>query len=164
MTSTRRRHAVSIIEVLLGAAILGSLGASIQGNLIATVRGVSVDRTSEATRHLVVDLLERFCHPYSDIDAIWPADVRSPAVRTLTVDEAIGLVAIPAAEAETLKRVLASGGVTGFTLAWTRGVAYGAHSQHNALRLDKLWVLTVRSASAPGPRIDAFRVFAVRNG
>jgi hypothetical protein len=155
------RRAISLVEVLVAVAVMAVLGFSIHDTMFATLRGVQVDRVSEARRQLTLDLLERFAHPYSDIALLFAKDVASPAVRELSVDEALRMVAIPDAERALVKSTLASGAVKGFSLVWHRGLAIGEGQSHR-LRRDRLWVHTVFTKVQSGPQLASFRVFYVR--
>jgi prepilin-type N-terminal cleavage/methylation domain-containing protein len=155
------RRAFTIVEVLVATVILSGVGLLVYDTLIASTRGIGIDRVTEAKRRLTLDLLERFCHPYSDIELVYPANAPSPAVRQLTLDEALDFVAVPKPSRPVLKQTLANGSVIGFTLAWSRGLVVG-RGKSEALRLDKLWVHPVMTKQAPGPAVDSFRMFYVR--
>jgi prepilin-type N-terminal cleavage/methylation domain-containing protein len=155
------RHGFSLIEVLVASLILAGVGLAVYDTLIASTRGIAVDRATEAKRRLVLDLLERFCHPYSDVELFFARGAPSPATRQLTVDEVLELVALPAQDRPLLKQILATASVSGFTLAWTRGLAVGT-GKRDALRLDKLWVYPVTTKAERGPVVDSFRMFYVR--
>lgn len=161
-----RRRALSLIEVLLALAIIASLGVAIQSLMVGTVSGIGVDRLSEVKRHMVLDLLERFCHPYSDIEAVvaggQPVAAGAPLTRVLTVDQAIAVVALPDRHAPVTRAVLTAGEVTGFTLVWTKGASVGKGNPEKALRLDTLWVFPVNARPTRGAQVSSFRIFAVR--
>ncbi|MBI4862637.1 MAG: prepilin-type N-terminal cleavage/methylation domain-containing protein [Candidatus Riflebacteria bacterium] len=158
---------VSLVEVLVAVAVLAVLVLTIYSTVVSSIRGISMDRLGEAQRHLSQDLLERFCHPYTDVAGLFPepaANVQAPLVstRTLTVDEAIAIAVVPQAHVSTLKAVLEAGKVSGFTLSWTRGLKLGAGDPARAMRMDKLWCFPVVAGDCAGPQVGAFRMFYVR--
>ena len=157
-----RPRAFTLVEVLIATLILAGLGLTIYEMAITSTRGVSTDRLAETERGLVQDLLERFCQPYTDIASLFPEEPKGARTRTLTLDEAIALVGVPEAEAPTLKNILVAGKVEGFTVLWQPRISQGSGTTADALRLDSLTVSPYISGDSPGPRIESFRVFAVR--
>jgi prepilin-type N-terminal cleavage/methylation domain-containing protein len=162
------RCGVTFIEILVAMAILAGLGITIQSLMVTTVQGIGIDKVTEAKRQMVLDLLERFGHPYSDIEALFKRPGSAPVVAgkaafaTLTLDEAIALIAIPDKQAAITKATLVAGGTTGFTVSWTKAVEPGAGDPDLALRLDELWVFPVQSADVRGSFVSSFRVFSTR--
>lgn len=159
---TRRRQAVTLLEVLIATLVLASLGMAIYESAISSTRGVTTDRLTEVTRGLCADLLERFCQPYTDVPALFPRDGKPARLRTFTVDETFTLVGVPEKEAPGLKAVLAAGKVEGFTLVWKPRIDHGRGTTASALRLDALWVSPLVAGDSPGGRVEVFRVFAAR--
>lgn len=156
-----KRAGFSLVEVLLAVLILGSTGAAVYELLISSTRGVAIDRLTEAKRHLICDLLERFCQPYSQVPALF-AGKGPPYVRQLSLDETFQTVAMPEEDAHELRAILTAGKVEGFSLAWTPRLEAGRGNSAAALRLDGLWCAAVTAGDSPGPRVEAFRVFAAR--
>lgn len=111
---------------------------------------------------MTLDLLERFCHPYSSIASLYPAGSEPVKTRTLTVDEAMTAVAMPDEHRPIMKSILETGSVTGFNLVWERAKSKGLGDPSRALALNVLWVFPVISKNHPGPRVDAFRAFYLR--
>jgi hypothetical protein len=157
-----RARGVSLVEVLVATLVMAGLGVSIYDTMISTSRGIQVDRVAEAKRYLTLDLLERFCHPYSDLGYLYPKGTPSPAVKQITIEDAMTLVGVATEDRAQLKQTLETGSVTGFTLVWHRGLAQGLGTS-NVLRKDRLWVHCVTSKQLPGPKTDTFRVFTVRD-
>jgi prepilin-type N-terminal cleavage/methylation domain-containing protein len=157
-----RARAFTLIEVLIATLVLAGLGLSIYEMAISSTRGVATDRLSEVQRGLVQDLLERFCQPNTDIASMFPEQPKNFRSRTFTVDEALAIVHVEPEEAPTLKAILTAGKVEGFTLVWQPRIGQGKGSAADALRLDSLSVAPVLVGDSPGPRIESFRVFAVR--
>lgn len=157
-----KRHAFSMVEVLLAALTIGVLGMVIYEMAIASTRGVSTDRLVEAQRHMCLDLLERFCQPTTDLPELYKGDTAKARVKTLSLDDAMKLVAIHPDEMPTLKAILTAGKVEGFTLAWTPRCDQGRGDIKSALRLDALFVTPVVSGDTPGQRVETFRLFAAR--
>lgn len=155
------RRGISLVEVMVAVAVMAVLGFSVYDTMFSTVRGVQVDRVTQARRQIVLDLLERFAQPYSDIAYFFPENAPSPATRELSVDEAMTAVGIAQTERSILKSILESGSVKGFNLVWHRGLAIG-EGESARLRKDRLWVYTVFTARVSGPQTASFRVFAVR--
>ena len=153
---------MSLVEVLVATLIVSGLAIGVYDSLIASNRALSVDRVSEVKRRMSLDLIERFAHPYSDIELVFPKSVKTPAVKQLTIDEAMELVAVPAESRMLLKAILSGGHVVGFTLAWSRGLVIGA-GKSDQLRLDKLWVHPVVNEATPGASGASFRMFYVRS-
>lgn len=156
------RAGLTFVEILLSIVVIALLGVAIQTTMVSTVHGVQVDRDSEIRRHVTLDLLERFCHPYSDVDSLFPAGGTNPHTRELSVDEAVSMLGMRPEEGQLTRKLLEVGGVTGFSLVWHRGVAVAPGDPAQALRLDRLWVRPVTSSAAPGAVVNSFRVFAVR--
>ena len=162
-TSRRaRRGAFTLVEVLIATLVLAGLGLSIYEMAITSTRGVATDRLAETERGLVQDLLERFCQPYTDIASLFPEEPKGPRTRPLTLDEALALTGIPDAEAPTLKAILTAGRVEGFTVLWQPRIGQGNGTSADALRLDSLTISPILAGDSTGPRIESFRVFAVR--
>ena len=157
----RSRCGISLAEVMVAALILALLGVSIGQVVVSSLRGIQVDRLAEAKRNLTLDLLERFCHPYSDLDALFAEDAKGTAERELTVEEAIGFVGLPTREGQTLREILSSGGVTGFTLVWKR-IGAGDGNNGQALTMQVLACTAKVSQAQQGPTVRSFRVFTVR--
>ena len=155
------RRGFSLIEGLLSILILAVTGLGVYELLIQSTRGVAVDRLTEVKRHLILDLLERYCQPYSEVPALFHGKP-PPYLRQLSLDEVFEIVAIPAAEAAELKATLVNGKDEGFSLAWTPRLEAGRGDVNGALRLDGLWCTAVVAGDSPGPRVQAFRVFAAR--
>lgn len=159
---SRRRHGLSIVEVLLAFAVLGVLGLAVQSSMIQTVQGLQVDRESEMKRHVVLDLLERFCHPYTDIDSLFPAGATGTSTKEVTVEEALALIAMPDEEAAVSAQILKNAQITGFSLVWSKGLRVADGDPERAIRLDRLVVKPVQTGQGPGAQVTSFRVFAVR--
>lgn len=155
------RSALSLVEVLIAVAVLAVLGLAVQTTMVQTLRGIEVDRESEMKRHVVRDLLERFCHPYSDIDSLFPPNT-TVGNRQLTVDEALGFLGMPDAERDLTAKILRNAEVIGFSMTWHRALAAGMGDPERALRLDRLVVKPVQLGNRPGATISSFRVFAIR--
>lgn len=155
------RSALTLVEVLIAVAVLAVLGMAVQTTMVQTLRGIAVDRESEMKRHVVQDLLERFCHPYSDIDSLFPPNT-TVGNRQLTVDQALALIGMPAPERDLTAQILKSAEVIGFSLTWHRQLAAGMGDPDRALRLDRLVVKPVQLGNRPGATISSFRVFAIR--
>src|SRR5204863_500699 len=83
------------------------------------------DGARQPTRGLCMDLLERFCQPYTDVPALFPGDKGQARTKTFPVDQVLELVAVPAKELPTMKAVLAAGKVEGFTMTWRPRVDQG---------------------------------------
>mgnify|MGYP001600815030 CR=1 FL=1 len=157
-----RAGGFSLVEVLIAAAVLALVGVFIQGTMVQTLRGVQIDRLTEAKRQLTLDLLERFCHPYSSIGSLYPPGNEPVKTRTLTVEQAMDAVAMPDEHRVLMKSILETGYVTGFNLVWERAKAKGIGDPNRALALNILWVFPVVSKAHPGPRVDSFRAFYIR--
>jgi hypothetical protein len=155
------RRALSLVEVIIATLVLAGLGLAIYETVISSTRGLAADRLTEAKRNLVLDLLERFCQPYTDIPALF-AGRSPPYVRQLTIDEVFDIVRMPTAERPTLKAILAAGKVEGFSLAWTPRLEAGRGTTAEALRLDALWCAPVVAGDSPGARVECFRIFQAR--
>lgn len=151
-----------MVETLIASLVMATLGLAVYEVLIQSTRGVSTDRLTEAKRHMVLDLLERLCQPYTDLPALFDRSKPPPYQRKLSLTEAFGLVRIPDAEVEALKATLESGKVEGFTLTWTPRQKTGRGSKSLALRLDALWVTPVVAGDSPGPRTESFRMSFAR--
>jgi prepilin-type N-terminal cleavage/methylation domain-containing protein len=150
------RRGLSLVEVLITSVVLATVGVAIYQVLSQTTRGVTTDRLTEAKRHLVLDLLERFSQPYTDLPALF-AGQKSPS-RLLTLDETFQVLSIPPTEIPALKAILETGKVHGFTLTWTPRQKSGRGNADLALRLDALWCAPVVSGDSPGPRTESFRL------
>lgn len=158
----RARRGLSLVEVMIALAVLGVLGIAVQSAMIQTVAGLSVDRESELKRHVVLDLLERFCHPYSDIDSLFPPGTTGTATKQITVEEALALTALPDEESAVASQILKSASISGFSLIWSKALTVAAGDPERALRLDRLVVKPVQVSQGPGATIASFRMFAVR--
>jgi len=158
-----RRSGMSLVEVLVAALVMAALGFSLHDAMVSTTRGIQVDRATEARRQLTLDLLERFAQPYSDVQYLFPrtGGAPGPVTRELGIDEAMDLVAVPAADRPLLKEVLTAGSIRGFTVLWHRGLTVGSGAKHR-LRKDRIWIYPVFTRAVPGAQIGSFRVFAVR--
>lgn len=154
------RRAISLVEMIIASLVLATLGLAIYENLAQATRGVAADRLTEAKRHLVLDVLERFSQTYTDLPAQFPP--RPPYRKELTIDETFELVAIPEAERPTLKAILTAGKVEGFTISWEPRMAAGRGVKELALRLDALSCLARVAGDSPGARIESFRLSFAR--
>jgi hypothetical protein len=162
MPIQRSRRAVTFVEVLIAFLVIAGLGVTVQGLMVSTIQGIQIDRASEVKRNMTLDLLERFCTPYSDLFSIFPATITFPATREISVDEAITLTQIPAAEAAVVKTILQTAGINSFSLTWQKRLDAGSGDDSSALRLDQLFVRPVETKNTPGARLNSFRVFYVR--
>jgi hypothetical protein len=158
-----------MLEVLIAVLVLAILGVSIQSTMVGTLQGVQIDRASEVKRRVCLDLLERFCHPYSDIESLFAVPPQAPPdggptkfTRELTVDETLKVIAMPGREATSVKQTLQIGNVRGFNLVWTRGLRVEQAGSPATLRLDRLWCHAVIPRPQPGVTSDAFRMFCLR--
>lgn len=143
--------------MLIAALVLATLGLAIYDNLIQVTRGVTADRLTEAKRHIVLDMLERFSQTYTDLPAVFHGQPQ-PYAKTFTLDQTFEAIAIPASERPTLKAILESGKVEGFTLTWTPRTQSGRGAKEAALRLDALFCLAVVAGDSPGSRVESFRL------
>lgn len=155
---------LTLIEVLIATLVIAGLGLAIYEGAILSTRGVGADRLKEVQRGLCMDLLERFCQPYTDVAGLYDRAKHKgpPFVRALSVDEVLETLAVDAKEAPAIKSILAAGKVDGFSLSWHPRIDAGRGPRTLALRLDALWVSPVLSGESPGARVEAFRVFAAR--
>jgi hypothetical protein len=156
-----RRSAISLVEMLIASLVLATLGLAIYENLIQTTRGVNTDRLTEAKRHIVLDLLERFSQTYTDLPHLFQ-DEKKPFRKKLTVDQAFEVLGIKDPEAKTLRDILTAGKVEGFTVSWTPRQASGRGNKAAALRLDALWVQAAVAGDSPGMRVESFRLSYAR--
>lgn len=157
------RRAVMLVEVLLAVVVLALLAVAFYGTLVSSLKGISIDRVTEAKRFVTQDLLERFAHAETDLPTLLPPAIPgAPRERTLSLDESLAFVGLPAAASRAVRRTLADGGVTGFKLVWYPGISAGPGGGPRALRMDLLWCIPELTATSPGPRADSFRVFAQR--
>ena len=69
MAAMSRRSGISFIEILIAMLIIAGLGVTIQSMMVSTVQGIGYDRATETKRQMALDLLERFAHPHTDIEA-----------------------------------------------------------------------------------------------
>ena len=154
------RKAFSLVETLIATAVLATLGLAVYEVLIQSTHGVTTDRLTEAKRHIVLDLLERFSQPYTDLPAMFGD--KPPFTRKLELDETFQVLHIPDADVPTLKAILVAGKVDGFTLSWTPRQKSGRGDKASALRLDTLWVTPSVAGDSPGPRTESFRISFAR--
>lgn len=159
---TRSTRGVSLVEVLVALLIIACLGVTIQSLMVSTISGIGIDRASEVKRNMVLDLLERFCHPYSDLEVLFPKNSPPVATREISIDDAIRIVQIPEKEAAVVKAILTADGIVAFSLTWTRGFTTGSGAAGKALRLDLLWCKPVQQNPAAGSMMNTFRIFYVR--
>ena len=152
---------VSLVEVCLAAVVLAVAGVAIQGTMVSTLRGIEVDRAQDVVRNLTLDLLERFCHPYSDVEAVFPAQSATSSLHEINVDEALEIVAVPEADRPRLRALIAQAGLDGFSLVLERGLLPGAGDPARAGRLHLLWVRP-RTIDLSQHAAGAFRVFSLR--
>lgn len=162
MQRSRPVGGFSLVEVLIAAVVLAVVGVFIQGTMVQTLRGVGIDRLTEAKRQMTLDLLERFCHPYSSIASLYQPGNQPVKTRALTLDESMDAVAMPDEHRKLMKGILESGGVTGFNLVWERAKSKGAGDPARAIFLNVLWVFPIVSQKTPGTRVDSFRAFYIR--
>lgn len=159
---------MSLVEVLIAVLVLATLGVAIQSTMVGTLQGIQIDRATEVKRHVCLDLLERFATPYSDIESVFErsevakVDGRVALARSLTIDEALTMIAVSGPEAAAIKQTLQTAGVTAFTLAWNKGLQAEAPDAPSALRMDKLWCFPVTARAAPGGSGAGFRLFCLR--
>lgn len=160
----RRLAAFSLVEVLIATLVLAVLGLAIYESAISSTRGVATDRLTEATRGICMDLLERFCQPYTDLPALFPPPRAKgpPFQRELSLDETFAIVGIPDKQVPVLRSILTSGKVEGFTLSWQPRVDKGRGATPSALRLDLLAITPKVPGDSPGHRVESFRFFAAR--
>lgn len=158
------KRGFTIVEILIASLIIATLGMVIYDMAIGSTRGVTTDRLTEAQRGLVQDLLERFCQPYTDLPALFPPprQGKPPYQRELSLDETFAIVGIPEKQIATLKSILVSGKVEGFTLSWMPRVDKGRGATPAALRLDLLSITPKVAGDSPGHRVESFRFFAAR--
>lgn len=156
------RHAVSLVEVLVAATLLGLMAVALYATGAATVKSASVDRASEARRHLVHDLLERYGHSASDVQSLFPPGATPPCARTLSVEDALRVVALPGKAAQQIKTTLAAAGITGFHFEWSPAVRTAPGRPEAALRLDRLLCVAESPGGTPGANTASFRLFMVR--
>lgn len=156
----KTRAGFSLVETLIATVVLAVLGLAIYEVLISSTRGVQTDRLTEAKRHIVLDLLELYSQPYSDITGVFHGQPTKS--RKLSLDETFSVLAIPEEERPVLKSILESGKVEGFTLSWTPSQKTGRGNPDLALRLDALWCTPVVTGDSPGPRTESFRIAFAR--
>lgn len=162
------RAGVSFMEILIAMLVIAGLGVTIQGMMVSTVQGIGFDRATEAKRQLALDLLERFAHPHTDIEALFtppggtPRAMKETHTRELTLEECITLVAMPEKQAKVVTEILRANHFIGFTLAWTKGMEVGKGDADFALRSDLLWVFPRQTRNVRGALVSSFRVFAAR--
>lgn len=158
------RRAFTLLEVLLATLVIAGLGLAIYEGAILSTRGIGTDRLKEIERGLCMDLLERFCQPYTDVAGLFDRATQKtpPFVRTLTVDETLELLAIEPKQVATMKSILVSGRIEGFTVTWHPRVDEARGPRPLALRLDALWVAPLVTGESPGMNTEAFRLFAAR--
>jgi len=164
-TNCRRRAAFTLLEVLIATLILAGLGMSIYELAITSTRGVATDRFTQVERGLVQDLLELFCQPATMLPSLFPKESRGAGPgfsKTLTIDEVLAKLSIPAAEVPTLKATLATNKVEGFTVTWQPRIDAGHGPKTQALRLDMVTVVPVVAGDSADLRVESFRVFAAR--
>lgn len=152
----KTRTGFSLVETLIATVVLAVLGLAIYEVLISSTRGVQTDRLTEAKRHIVLDLLELYSQPYSDITGVFHGQPNKS--RKLGLDETFAVLAIPEEERPALKAILEAGKVEGFTLSWTPSQKTGRGNPQLALRLDALWCTPVVTGDSPGPRTESFRI------
>lgn len=158
------RRAFTLIEVLLATLVIAGLGLAIYEGAILSTRGVGTDRLKEIERGLSMDLLERFCQPYTDVAGLFDraAQKTPPFIRTLTIDETLDVLAVDSEQAATMKSILVSGKIEGFTVTWHPRVDEARGPRPLALRLDALWVAALATGESPGMNTEAFRIFCAR--
>ena len=157
----RMRRGISLVEMMIATLVLATLGLAIYENLVQTTRGVAADRLTEAKRHLVLDLLERYSQTYTELPALFQGE-KKPYRKELTIDQTFDIVAIPEKERATLKAILTSGKVEGFTLSWEPRMVSGRGAKEAALRLDALWCLARTAGDSPGAKVESFRLSYAR--
>jgi prepilin-type N-terminal cleavage/methylation domain-containing protein len=159
-----RRPGFTLVEMMIATLVLATLGMVIYDMAIGSTRGVTTDRLTEAQRGLVNDLLERFCQPYSDLPALFPAPRGKgpPFHRPLSLDQTFQLIGVPEKQIPTLRSILVSGKVEGFTLTWHPRVDNGRGATPSALRLDLLSITPKVAGDSPGHRVEGFRFYAAR--
>lgn len=155
--------AVSLVEVLVAALVLSVVGTALYSSMTATVRTAGLDRSDEARRQVLHDLLERYAQDFSDLASLWPPGAAAPFTRTLTVDEALEATGNLPATSTTLKASLSTGQVTGFTLAYSPAISIAAGDPARAVRLDRLYAMTELAPEARGPAVVSFRLFVGRS-
>lgn len=163
MIMRRSLGAVTFVEVLIAFLVIAGLGVTVQGLMVSTIQGIQIDRASEMKRNLTLDLLEKFCHPYTDLFSIFGENPTFPAIREIPIDKAIDFVGLPVPEGKIVKAILETAGVYSFLLTWQKGLEVGPGSPASALRLDQLFVRPVETKGGPGARLNSFRVFYVRS-
>jgi hypothetical protein len=163
MLNLRSRRAVTMIEVLIAFLVIAGLGVTVQGLMVSTIQGIQIDRASEVKRNMTLDLLEKFCHPYTSLTSLFGEKPTFPATREIPVDKAIEAVGLPVEEGKVVKAILETAGVYSFSLTWQKGLEVGPGSPASALRLDQLFVRPVETKTGPGARLNSFRVFYVRS-
>jgi hypothetical protein len=120
--------------------------------------GPEVTRLEE---QIALDFLERFGHPYSDVEVLFPEDTQTTARRRFTVGEMMSMLGILGATAADIERVLAAGGVGEFEIEWQPSIMRGYGNQ-NVLRKDRLACRAVRTGEIPDGHGVFFRVFVRR--
>lgn len=159
---------MSLVEVLIAVLVLATLGVAIQSTMVGTLQGIQIDRATEVKRHVCLDLLERFATPYSDVESLFARgdvakiDGKVAVSRSVTVDEALAMIAVSGPEAAAIKQTLQTAGVTAFTLAWNKGLQAEGSDAPAALRMDKLWCFPVTARTQPGGSGAGFRLFCLR--
>lgn len=156
------RIGMGLLEAVLALFVLSVVGLAIHSGLLSTVRRVQTDRSTEAARNLTLDLLERFCQPYTDVDSLFGPEVTTGGTRRLTLEEALALVGTSRPEVTTHIKALAQGRVSGVDLIWRRGTAAHWADPDSALRLDTLEVRPAYDRPRDGPWVGGFRAFWVR--
>lgn len=154
------RRGVSLVEVLFAVIVFSLLSIAFYGTLVSSLRGIAADRLTEAKRFVTQDLLERFCHPYSDLPAFMPAG--APSMRDVTLDEALAWTGVPAESARQAREILRVGGVTGFTLVWEKQIDDRTSFGPRSLHLHRLTCIPKITSRSAGPRVDAFRIWSMR--
>jgi hypothetical protein len=94
-----------------------------------TARSTRAAPDSEVVRvaaQVALDVLERFCTPYSDISTLFPEGTSERATRTIGVRPLLEALGIDGRDAESLALALKRGGIDEFEIVWEPQLSKGA--------------------------------------
>lgn len=99
---------------------------------------------------------KRFCHPYSDIDSLFPPGTTGTATKQITVEEALALTALPDEESAVASQILKSASISGFSLIWSKALTVAAGIPSALCGWIAWWSSRCRCRRGLAPRSRAF--------